>query len=392
MKEKVLVLHGENTFNYGTFMMLISLISTMSKKGDYDFLVRFNSKEDYDRLITELDDESIQVTYVQNSKYVTKSIIDKLGAIKFQIIDNVNSLKKLNPDKIIILGGDDYSEYYRGWKIIFDLIVVRRLSVKCKTILVGQTMGPFHSWRKIASRWAFKNSVIITRDPITYEYLKNELNYGGVLCNSSDLAFLDLPLQKTKNRFKLKARSYVTVVPSGLWSHYSDTEEEYIQEWKIIIESLAELHPDKKIVFLPHVTRPSKSDDRKMVNLLKKSLKNNEDLIFINNEMTATEARKILGNGYLTITGRMHASISTFQMGIPAIPISYSVKYKGIIGRTLGLEKLICEKFDNKIVIEKVKYVDQNYNEITKQIKEKVSEAKDMVMDSFHVITGQYDG
>jgi len=101
------------------------------------------------------------------------------------------------------------------------------------------------------------------------------------------------------------------------------------------------------------------------------------------------EARHILGNGLFTITGRMHAAVSTFQMGKPAISLSYSVKYKGVIGEGLGMNDLVIEaKGDDlwksgkiaDLVLEKVDYVFSNYDSLVSRIKPAVEENKKLAM------------
>ena len=84
----------------------------------------------------------------------------------------------------------------------------------------------------------------------------------------------------------------------------------------------------------------------------------------------------------LNLTGRMHAAISSFQMGKPAISLSYSVKYAGIIGKDLERADLIIESAGEKLwksreiinkIENRVNYLLENYsqlkNEINKRIK-----------------------
>jgi colanic acid/amylovoran biosynthesis protein len=111
-----------------------------------------------------------------------------------------------------------------------------------------------------------------------------------------------------------------------------------------------------------------------------------------------TRARFILGNGYLTITGRMHAAVSTLQMGTPAIALSYSAKYKGVIGMNLDRNDLIIESNDKalwdkkqiaRLVREKVDYIVQNYEQLCQEISGKVSEQKQLVIKNFDILTGK---
>jgi colanic acid/amylovoran biosynthesis protein len=99
-----------------------------------------------------------------------------------------------------------------------------------------------------------------------------------------------------------------------------------------------------------------------------------------------SQARCILGNGYFTITGRMHAAVSTFQMNKPAICLSYSAKYKGVIGEGLKRNDLIIEATDDslyrngvlaKTVADKVNYIDNNYPSLIREIKSEVKKAQE---------------
>ena len=101
--------------------------------------------------------------------------------------------------------------------------------------------------------------------------------------------------------------------------------------------------------------------------------------------MDPLQARFILGNGYLTITGRMHGAISTLQMRKPAISIAYSVKYKGVIGEGLDLNELIVEgskKEDwkkniiEKNVCNKLEYVLSNYDNLIEKINKKINDTE----------------
>ena len=107
------------------------------------------------------------------------------------------------------------------------------------------------------------------------------------------------------------------------------------------------------------------------------------DLI-IEEPILPIEARLILGNGYFTITCRMHAAVSTFKMGKPAICLSYSTKYNGVIARGLDMNELVIEAKNeqlwktnlDKIIKEKIDYVENNYNDLKNKIKKEVSKCE----------------
>jgi colanic acid/amylovoran biosynthesis protein len=100
-----------------------------------------------------------------------------------------------------------------------------------------------------------------------------------------------------------------------------------------------------RFVFLGHVLKPSRFDDRLIIKEIKEKV-NSDRCKFIFDEMIPTEAREIFDNGEFTITGRMHPAISSFACNKPAIALSYSVKYKGIIDKQLGFPDFVIEKED----------------------------------------------
>ena len=77
--EKILILHGENTYNYGTFMMLINYIYYDSKfsKDKREYYVRMNSNLDYKRLKEELPTGINIFEFKYKKENESSSIIEK---------------------------------------------------------------------------------------------------------------------------------------------------------------------------------------------------------------------------------------------------------------------------------------------------------------------------
>ena len=225
--------------------------------------------------------------------------------------------------------------------------------------------------------------------------MKQELDIPGSKMKCfSDLAFLDLPNESAstkKQSLGLQDWNYIVFVASWLYFKYTENKELYVLELLKIISYLREKFPKKRIVFLGHVLLPEVASDNHIIDDIKSHLWQAEEYVYIQEKMLPSEARDILSGGYMTLTGRMHAAISTLQTGKPAISLSYSVKYKGIISDDMGLQELVVESkwedlWENwdvvKLTSEAIDYVDENYEALSERIKTSVDEAKNLSIEN----------
>jgi len=351
--KKVLMLHGENTYNYGTFMMLINYIYYTNKysKVTNEYHVCLNSDEDYLRLKKELPSDIKIIRFEYEKENKASNIFKKIVGLKYKYFDQIRQIKKEKFNKVVVLGGDDLSEYYKKWLVITDLLILIKLSKIVKLELIGQTVGPFYSWRKKIAKKLFNNSRLVLRDKLCADYLEKELFFNNFKV-LNDLAFLKLPFEEKRlnilNKYTLSNLKYISIIPSGLYKHYSGSWENYIKNWINITKTLLETKElnDCVFVFFGHVLKPLKCDDRLVIKEIEKIIDSSR-CKFILDDMLASEARTILKNGYFNITGRMHPAISTLSSNKLALSLSYSVKYKGIIGGQIGLPELVIEREDN---------------------------------------------
>ncbi len=391
---KIMITHIQNTFNYGSAMMAINLIYYLNKKfnKNIEFYVDTKTEEDLANLIksTTLDNIKVNEILPDRSRLIlqNREVSSDLNWIAEYCHGIIN-----NYDYFIVLGGDDLSEYYSKEQIAYELFKINRISSKIPVFLIGQTIGPFTEWRKEYAADMLKLSYIFTRDYLTYEYLSKELKISNVV-KASDLAFLDLPkqseydVQSLLKKFNLSVNEYVTVIPSGLVKCYTSDYDSYIENWIRIVKYLIE-KKDFTIVLLPHVLRPEHCDDRIVIqDIMKKiDVRNLKKLIYIDSKLLPLEARLILGNGLFSISGRMHGAVSTFQMEKPSISLSYSVKYKGVIGQGLNCSDTIVEATGDdkwkqmkvaKEIIDKIDYLinNSNYNSIRLRIRDNLKNCR----------------
>ena len=395
--KKILIQHFPSLDNYGTAMMGLVMSQFLSDHfgGNVEIYSDLQSEEMIPEILDELRGSVPIKRYVhpyshrlQRSRGIVK---------KFWQIYSMYVYREF--DLIVVLGGDDLSEYYSRRGVLIESIQLVSQRFFCPIVLVGQTIGPFNLLsNRLLLRRLLRYVPIATRDQWCYNYLQEDLKLKKNLFQGADLAFCDLPLQNNDSirqeilhRYHLVPDQYVTVIVSGLVKSYCKNRQVYLQNWHEMICRMAKnpFLQNKKICLLAH-TFAKYGDEGEIITELFQTLPEDirQRVVPVKERILPTRARFLLGNGYLTITGRMHASISTFQMGKPAIVLSYSKKYEGIIGMNLNRPDLIVEAGMNdalwesmeivEMIDEKVCYLCENYDRITDEIRERVAVQKQL--------------
>jgi colanic acid/amylovoran biosynthesis protein len=226
-----------------------------------------------------------------------------------------------------------------------------------RVVMFGQTMGPYHSFRiPVMRNLLGKVDKIYPRDEITYQYLVN-LGLKNIYA-TDDLALLPLAKQEIRERLK----QFITYCPSELIYRYAKegTREDWMEFNLFMVNKIMNKYTDKKLVLLAHVLKPEHVDDRIIVNELYELLKDEykERLIVKRDELYPYEVRNIIQESLFVVSSRMHPVISSIQCAVPAIALSYSSKYWGIIGERYGLGEYILDVRYMDYIEMKEKFVD----------------------------------
>lgn len=370
---KVLVLRASNSKNYGSLMMVANYINKhKAANQDATYIVDNIEDDGVERIrtasgVNEIDgflDLGIRLRpECKKSNAVVKLFKYYDFARKFG-----SMIRSLGVQKVVFLGGDDISEYYTLKSVIIELIKIRSMaSSDIEILMLGQTIGPFYSWRKSFAASSLSKAKIFTRDAQCAGYLRNDLKLTNVY-ESADLAYLPLPEQgspkvSSEADALLEGISdYELIVTSGLWKSYTDSYEVYINFWKDYLN--ARVSKGNKLVVLSHVLSDTSSDSR-VANELKDYFANNEEIKFITDVIQPVVAREIISRSKFTLSGRMHACVSSLQTGVPTIPLSYSVKFGGVIGE-LPVENYIIECGTSNLWNDATKFISLIEDEITK--------------------------
>ena len=262
---KVGILHTPNTLNYGSMILCENAIYYLSKLiHNVSFIVLSNFVEETQtRLRNATGCNNIEVR-----PHTIPSQIERISNRLSFLVNKVafryrNLIKQLNDcNVIIVLGGDDISEYYGIPKLLDMLFRLHYLKRAGKKIyLLGQSIGPVHSWRiALARRVLGRMDNIYHRSFRSYSYVTDVLGAKHNSFLSSDLAFLDLPRQSEGfdiEKYNIMPQRYITFVPSGFWSgycnHYGVYLEGLLDITKYIVSKCEAF--DMRMVLLPHVLR-----------------------------------------------------------------------------------------------------------------------------------------
>lgn len=387
--KKIVILQIPNANNNGSAMMAINAIDFFDRhfESDIEFYCDFSTESDKHRVISELR-AGTKVSKLLLPKFkrgpnIISSFFNRMCWIK-EVIRVIGEQK---PMAIVVLGGDDFSEYYSGYKIIVRLYLMYRLSHHFPIYLIGHTIGPFKSWRKLAFKFLMSRCRIITRDAISVEHCQKDLKHKN--CSQGhDLAWFDLPNQSMKLKEELLARyalqegRFVVVIPSALVNHYAKSEEDYFSSWKKILKEL--VGDGYQVVMMPHVFSEFKRDDRWAIAEICSQVSDMSGIVYVHEMLLPSECRAIVSASRFSIACRMHAAVSTLQVGKPTIALSYSAKYAGVIGGDMRLPELVIEAAEKalwrgeitKQVLDKVKFVESNYESLRRRIVDRVDAIK----------------
>ena len=332
-----------NTYNYGSMMMAENFITWFDRVSGavHRYYVETGAREHVERLQAATGSEQIQISPL-NALFADRiSKKDYLMALA----GKKTVLKADRPalDMVVVLGGDDLTEDY-GWKGPLTQAVKLALLKKSglHVVLLGQTMGPYGSWRRpVLARLLGRLDRILPRDPITYRYLA-AMGLRN-LALTDDLALMPLARQKSADN----QQKYITFCPSELIHRYARDEGRagWLALNKTVIDTLMGRYPELTLVLLAHVLQPASVDDRPLVRELYDwaaprypGRVEKQDQILL-----PYQVREIIGQSRLTVSARMHPVISSLQGQVPALAFSYSQKYWGIIGERYGLGEYILD-------------------------------------------------
>lgn len=230
------------------------------------------------------------------------------------------TLSQIDKDSICIhVGGDNYC--YKNWQR-YATIHKKAVERNAISILWGCSIEPDMIDDEMLDVLKTHN-LITARENITYHSL---IQHG--LNNVTKVTDIAFSLESTPTSFYLD--NYIIINLSPLVVHQNP----------VIIESVKQLvsfilsETDMNVVLLPHCLI-SVSNDCDVLSQF--DIDKEERILFIPENMSASQYKYIISHARFGVFSRTHAAIAAYSSEIPTLALGYSVKSRGIAG-DLGLQ------------------------------------------------------
>ena len=393
MKIKLFYIHPTN---YGNLMMACVFMTRFTELAGRQGIDRV---EYYLDVLDDFELERVKQSLPDNIHVFREDLYDRKrrGVVgKLEKLFNIpreihHSIRDY--DACVVLGGDCISQYYSKQVFISDMVKFRGIAKHTHMLLLGQTMGPFSGYAVGLIARCLKDCVIFLRDHACYTYMSE--NFPSLkLMESRDLAFLDIPFQndpqvaeQVLSRYVDRTRPYITVVASGANRQYTSDEDAYLREYIDIIKYII----DKKeldVLLLAHVIHVADSNDKRIIDKLMSVIDDRykAHIHAVTELLNPYEARILIGKGLATVTGRMHAAVSSINMGTVPICLSYSVKFKGVIGDDFDLNSCILQCRGDGF------WADGSVHENTERMIDRVLENREGIVENIRSHTERVRG
>lgn len=256
----------------------------------------------------------------------------------------------------VSIGGDNYCYEV----MLNDLFLTNEAfnAQGTKTVLLGCSVEPESLNRQDIIDDLNKYSLIIARETITYEALKEKLDNPERVIYLPDPAFtLDIDYVRLPESFKQPKEDengtftggMVGINISPLIQSNESVDGITVANYEKLIEYIIE-NTDMSIALIPHVVW-DRNDDRKPLRQLYDKYADTARVVLIE-DTDCRQLKYIISKCRFFIGARTHATIAAYSTLVPTLVVGYSVKARGIAKDLFGT--------DNNYVIPVQKLKDAN--------------------------------
>ena len=305
-----------------------------------------------------------------------------------------------------ISGGDSFSDIYGLGRLLYvALPQVLVLLLGKNLILLPQTLGPFRSpiAKKIAKFIMGKAKIVYSRDydgigetrkMLSFHEKSEKIRFCydvGFVLDPVRPVNMDLQLDNLKN----EGKPVVGLNISGLlyMGGYTGNNMFGLKiDYKAFILNLIDFMIKKKnatVMLIPHVFGTQGESDSAVCEKIYLSLRDHYEglLVMASGAYNQNEIKHIIGLCDFFIGSRMHACIAALSQNVPAVSISYSKKFVGVM-QTIGVEELVADprKLGKDEILGIIDKAFEQKDLLRENLREKIPQVKETVLNLFKEI------
>ena len=291
-----------------------------------------------------------------------------IKSLRSRIIERNATLKFISETDVFgsIAGGDSFADIYGLSRLFYvGLPQILIILLGKKLILFPQTFGPFKgSFARRIARYIISHSEFVyLRDKKSIADARKLLpaSQSSKVRFCFDVGFLLKPEPKPDydNSWiavaKSQARPLVGFNVSGLLysGGYTGKNEFGLKaDYRVLVENMIDFFIREKgasvalvshVVAEKHIAGPGESDDAVCREIFARlESKYPSRLFFAGADFTSAQVKHVISQCDFFTGSRMHACIAALSQGVPAVAISYSDKFVGVLD-TIGMTEAVAD-------------------------------------------------
>ncbi len=354
--------------NHGCEAIIRSTVEIIKKEfDDSSFLLL---KQDSDIGIDNRIDLPVNKIILQNQikklslRYIISAIsyvLTRKTDMYFSYVYN-SAIEQIDNAQIALsIGGDNYCYGQHKSLYFLDSLLDKK---KCKRVLWGCSIEPDSLKDKAIIKDLSGFDLIVGREPITVNNLKNVLKDTKVVLYPDPAFALEKSSVNIPDDFMKNGIVGINLSPVviNLSNGQDLTYDNYDAMMEYIINSTK-----YNILLIPHVTW-SKNNDLILLRKLYEKYKHTARVILIDKFKDCCELKGYISECEMFIGARTHSTIAAYSSCVPCVVVGYSVKAEGIAKQLFGTTEnyvVSSQKLNSTDILTKsFKWLDENKNEI----------------------------
>ncbi len=228
-------------------------------------------------------------------------------------------------DVVVLPGGHFFTTLNKLPVVIsHSLAMFFAFSLRKKTMVFAQTVGPFEGKARSMTKWLSKRvfskvDVVTLRDKLSYRLYAN-------WCRNVALTAETVFYSKKTQSYAITRKPYVGLTIHHIYYQRFFSEEDYIERMARICEDIVAVTGlDILFITMEHESA-GRSTDRTMCESIRSATKCQERMQISDNSLSSEEIQKLIGEASLFVGTKTHSIVYGLKQGTPTIGIAYQEK------------------------------------------------------------------